>query len=155
MNCGPPVLALIAAFVLAEPLDAQSASYVVGRVLDPSDAVVPGASITVVNQDSGFRRVTETGLDGAYLVSSLENGLYKITVRKQGFIGMLRFDVKVGAFRPARADFKLSVGAVQETITVEGASALVTAEDASIGVRLFQDDIRRVPLNGKGVLGLM
>ena len=46
---------------------------------------------------------------------------------------MMRFDVKVGALQSARADFKLAVGAVQETITVEGTAPLLTADDASIG----------------------
>ncbi len=129
--------------------------YVFGQVLDPSDAVVPGASVTVVNQETGFRRVTETGPSGSYAVAALQGGLYKITVRKEGFVGMMRFDVKVPPLQSARADFKLTVGAVQETITVEGASPVVTADDASIGVRVFQDEIRRLPLNGRGVLGLL
>src|SRR5205807_2142314 len=110
---------------------------------------------TVVNEDTGFRRVTETGTDGIYAIGYLQSGLYKITVRKDGFIGMMRFDVKVGAFQSARADFKLTVGAVQETITVEGSSPLLTTDDAAIGVRVFHEDIRRLPLNGKGVLGLV
>ncbi|MBS1854107.1 MAG: TonB-dependent receptor [Acidobacteria bacterium] len=124
-------------------------------MLDPSDAVVPGASVTVVNQDSGFRRVTDTGLDGGYVVGALEGGLYKITVRKDGFVGMMRFDVRVPERQPARADFKLTVGAVEETITVEGTEPLVTTDDASIGVRVFHDEIRNLPLNGRGVLGLV
>ena len=117
----------------------------------PSDAVVPGAAVTVVNQDTGFRRIAETGLDGTYTVSSLQSGLYKITVRKEGFVGMVRFDVRVGALQSARADFKLTVGAVQETITVEDTPTAISADDPSIGVRVSEDEVRRLPLGGRGV----
>src|SRR4051812_38850744 len=117
---GPQVLALFSFFFLIAPLHAQTSSYVYGRVLDPSDAMVPGASVTVVNQDTGFRRVTQTAGDGVYTVTSLQSGLYKVTVRKEGFVGMVRFDLRVDSSSNSRADFKLAVGAVQETITVEG-----------------------------------
>ena len=155
MNVGPRCLAVFLYLTLGAPLCAQSASYVVGRVLDPSDAVVPGAVVTVVNQETGFRRGTESGADGTYAVGSLQGGLYKITVRKDGFVGMVRFDVNVPALQTARADFKLTVGSVQETITVEGTAPLLPADETSIGVRVFHDDIRRLPLNGKGLLGLV
>src|SRR5205823_1450217 len=86
MNAGPLLLALLPFLILSAPVRAQNASYIFGRVLDPSQAVVPGAGITVVNQETGFRRVTDTGPDGAYTVGSLHAGLYKITVRKEGFV---------------------------------------------------------------------
>jgi hypothetical protein len=134
---------------------AQRSAYLAGRVLDPSGAAVPEAAITAVNQETGFRRTTPTDTDGTYIVGSLEPGLYKVTVRKEGFIGMIRFDVHVGLLEPARVDFNLIVGAVQETITVEGIAPLVTHEDGSIGARIFRDEIQRVPLNGRGLLGLL
>jgi hypothetical protein len=155
MNRGPQVLALLPFFFLIATLHAQNNSYVYGRVLDPSDAMVPGAGVTVVNQDTGLRRATQTGPDGVYTVSSLQSGLYKITIRKEGFIGMIRFDVRVDAFSSARADFKLTVGAVQETITVEGTAPLLGGEEASIGVRVFHDEIQRLPTGGRGVLALV
>ena len=76
-------------------------------------------------------------------------------MRKDGFLTMIRFDVKVANLEAAQVDFTLSVGAVQETITVEGTAPLVSQEDASIGVRVFREDIQRLPLNGRGVLGLL
>ena len=92
---------------------------------------------------------------GDYAVGSLESGTYKVTVRKDGFRTMIRFNVKVANLEAAQVDFALSVGAVQETITVEGTAPLTGQEDASIGVRVFREDIQRLPLNGRGVLGLL
>jgi len=154
MNAGPLVTVLIV-YLVCPPAWAERSAYIQGRVLDPTQAVVPQAAITIVNQESGFRRVTETGSDGGYAVGSLDSGVYKITVRKDGFRTMIRFNVKVTNLEAAQVDFTLSVGAVQETITVEGTAPAPGQEDASIGVRVFRDDIQRLPLNGRGVLGLV
>jgi hypothetical protein len=155
MNAGPLVAVLLAHLVCSSPARAQRSAYIHGHVIDPSQAAVPEALITVVNQDSGFRHLAQTGSDGDYAVGSLESGLYKVTVRKDGFRTMIRFNVKVANLEAARVDFTLCVGAVQETITVEGTAPLTGQEDASIGVRVFREDIQRLPLNGRGVLGLL
>jgi hypothetical protein len=155
MNAGPLVAVLLTHLICNPPAWAQRSAYIHGHVIDPSQAAVPEALIAVVNQDSGFRRVVQTGPDGDYAVGSLESGLYKVTVRKDGFRTMIRFNVKVANLEAARVDFTLCVGAVQETITVEGTAPLTGQEDASIGVRVFREDIQRLPLNGSGVLGLL
>jgi len=155
MNAGPLVAVLLAFWICSPPAWAQRSAYIHGLVLDPSQAVVPEAAITVVNQESGFRRVTQTASDGEFAVGSLDSGVYKVTVRKDGFRTMIRFNVKVANLEAARVDFTLSVGAMQETITVEGTAPLPAQEDAAIGVRVFRVDIQRLPLNGRGVLGLL
>src|ERR1039457_3879631 len=155
MNAGPLVAVLLAFLVCGSPASAQRSAYIHGRVLDPSQAVVPAADITIVNQESGFRRVTQTSSDGEYAVGSLDSGDYKVTVRKDGFRTMIRFNVKVANLEAAVVDFTLSVGAVQETITVEGVAAVPGQEGAAIGGRIFREDIPRLPLNGRGVLGLL
>jgi len=155
MTSGSLVAAALSLLVCSSPAWSQRAAHIHGRVLDPSLAAVPEASITIVNQESGFRRSTQTEPEGAYAVGALEAGLYKVTVRKDGFRTMIRFNVKLANLEAAQVDFNLSVGAIQETITVEGASPLAAQEDAAIGVRVVREDIQRVPLNGRGVLGLV
>jgi hypothetical protein len=155
MNAGPLVAVLLAFLTFTSPAWSQRSAYIHGLVLDPSQAAVPEAAITIVNQETGFRRTTQTSIAGDYAVGSLESGSYKITVRKDGFRTMIRFNVKVANLEAAEVDFTLSVGAVQETITVEGTAPLTGQEDASIGARVFREDIQRLPLNGRGVLGLV
>lgn len=155
MNAGRLTTALLAFLTLSPPAPAQRFAYVYGHIFDPSEAAVSDAMVTVVNEDTGFRRITQSQSDGEYVVSSLEPGIYKVTVRKDGFRTMIRFNVGLEIQRPGRADFKLSVGAVQETITVEGTAPLLGQEDASIGVRVFRDEIERLPLRGGGVLNLL
>jgi hypothetical protein len=150
---------LIAAIVVCSawgaPLSAQRRANLYGRVLDPSEASVAGASITVVSEDTGFRRFAESEADGEYSVGSLQPGVYKITVRKEGFRTMVRFNVRLEAASPARADFLLSMGAIEETITVEGTAPLLSPDEASTETRVFHDEIERLPLNGRGLLALL
>src|ERR1035438_8941850 len=120
---GRLIPAIIVCLAWGAPASAQFLANLHGRVLDPSEAAVAGASITVVSEDTGFRRYAESQPDGEYAVGSLQPGVYKITVRKEGFRTMVRFNVRLEAAQPGRADFLLSMGAIEETITVGGQAA--------------------------------
>src|ERR1051325_11103197 len=149
------VLALLA--LSAATVVAQREAELYGRVLDTSYGGIADVAITVTNQDTGFRRVTRSEPGGAYTVGSLQPGAYKITVRKEGFKSQARFDVRLAAATPARADFVLSVGSIEESITVYGNPPLFGREheDASTGSRVERDQFERLPLNGRGVLTLL
>jgi len=152
---GRLIPAIVVCLVWGAPASAQRLADLYGRVLDPSEAAVAGASITVVSEDTGFRRFAESQSDGEYVVGSLQPGVYKITVRKEGFRTMVRFNLRLEAAQPARADFLLSMGAIEETITVEGTAPLLSPDEASTETRVFHDEIERLPLNGRGLLALM
>jgi|SRR5579871_1674395 len=155
MTCGRFVSLIGLAMACAAGATAQPTGALAGHVMDPSQAGVSGASITIVNEDNGFRRAAESQVDGSYAVGSLAAGSYKITVRKDGFRTMIRFHVPVDRGRTAHADFALSLGSVLETVTVEGAAPLFDREDASVATFLEREVIEKLPLNGQGVLGLL
>ena len=136
-------------------LRAQHYTHIAGVIIDGSGASVPDAMVGVVNEDTGFHHTTLSKSDGGYLVSSLQPGVYKITVRKIGFRTMVRFGIPVNEAQPARVDFKLVVGSLQETITVEGAPQLLNSQDASVGTMVGTDLIDRLPLNGGPLLSLL
>ncbi|HEY6392670.1 MAG TPA: TonB-dependent receptor [Bryobacteraceae bacterium] len=146
---------VLAVFTITLPILADNYTHVSGLIVDPSAASVPGATITVVNEDSGLRRVTQSQSDGGYIVSSLQPGVYKITVRKIGFRTMIRFGVKLTESQPARADFKLVVGSLQETVTVEGSAPLLSSDEISVSTLVNRDEIEHLPLNVGGLLTLL
>jgi len=126
-----------------------------GRILDATEGGIGQAAITVVNEETGFRRVTQSDPSGAYVVGSLQPGDYKVTVRKEGFRTVTRFGLKLPASGSTRVDFLLPVGSIEETITVEGSAPLIGHEDASTGSHVDRGEIERLPLNGRGILSLI
>jgi hypothetical protein len=146
------LIALIAGGVL---LPAQQYTHLSGLIRDPSEAAVQDASLTVVNEDTGFRRTAVSRADGSYVIASLQPGIYKITARKEGFRTVIQFGVKLEVAQAARCDFTLPLGSVQETITVEGTQALLNKVDASVGTLVSREWIERLPLNGRGLLSLL
>src|SRR5579859_7761183 len=150
------VSAILGYLLMAGLSRAQSSyTHLSGLVRDPSEGAVPGATITVVNEETGFRRLTRSRSDGSYVLVSLEPGLYKITARRAGFRTLIRLGVRLDLGQLVRVDFTLTIGSVQESITVEGAPATFRTEDASIGTLIGREQIERLPLNGHNLLSLL
>src|SRR5262245_26617018 len=147
------LLALLALF--AARATAQSYGHLYGRILDTTEGGIPQALVTVVNEDTGFRRTAHSELAGTYSVGALQAGVYKVTVRKDGFRTVVRFGVSLFNAAVTRADFMLPVGPVEETITVEGDAPLIGQNSATAGTRVDRPAIERLPLNGRGVLSLI
>ncbi len=133
---------------------AQTFATVFGKVADPLHAGIADAIVTVVSQDTGFRRVTQSGAGGAFQVGGLEPGAYKITVQREGFKTVQRFDVELRA-AATRADFNLEVGSMHETVFVRGAAPMLERADAATGALFTSGEIARLPLNGGGLFNLV
>ena len=149
------VISALFCLLLAAPATAQQRAHLAGLITDASEAGVPQALLTAVNEDTGFRRTAESQTDGRFLIASVEPGTYKVSVRREGFRTMVRFGVRVAAGQTARVNFALSVGSMQETITVEGNAMPLERENATLGLQLPREQMENLPLNGRGVLSLL
>jgi Carboxypeptidase regulatory-like domain len=125
-----------------------------GTVTDPSGAVVPGATVTVLEQEKGFTWRTATGPDGTYTVPLLPPGHYLITVEKNGFEKSVRGPLTLLVNEHPRADFALKLGSQTETVRVEAAAAPVEADTSSVGTTIDQRKVTEIPLNGRNFLEL-
>ncbi|MFZ0931718.1 MAG: carboxypeptidase-like regulatory domain-containing protein, partial [Syntrophobacteraceae bacterium] len=56
-----------------------------GKVVDPSEAVIPGVSVVICNVETGVRQTTITNSDGFYSLPALPPGRYQIEVHQSGF----------------------------------------------------------------------
>ena len=72
------------AFLTAAPLMAQQQASISGKLLDPDGLVLPGATVTVSEQNTGFSRNVVTAETGAYTVPNLTPGTYTVTVEMPG-----------------------------------------------------------------------
>src|SRR5580698_7546995 len=116
-------------------------------------AVVPSATVTVTNNDTGESKDFVTNQDGIYDTVSTPAGNYTITVTAKGFkktvIGPVTLQVDVITENAA-----LDVGAVSETVTVEaGGVPLLETETAHLGSVLEAKTIQELPQIGAGITG--
>ena len=142
-------------WVSMTPARAQRYAEVFGQILDPSEAAVAGAVVTVTDEDTGFRRQVLSESGGMYAVGALAPGSYKITVRKEGFGAVIQFGVKLTGAAATRHDFRLPVGAFADSIVVPGTAPMLDRQDASAGGRFEFEEVARLPLNGRGMLTLL
>src|SRR3981189_2238094 len=119
-----------------------------GTVTDAQAAAVAGATVTVTNTATG-RAVTATANDlGFYTVSALPPGHYHVDAGQKGFKKTVReLDLQIA--QVGVADFKLGVGAVTESITVEAGSPVINQADSAIGEVVESRQITELPLNGR------
>jgi hypothetical protein len=120
-----------------------------GLVLDPSGRAVPGAELLIVNDATGIRYPGATNGEGIYAVPNLPPGPYRIQVSKMGFKTLIKPEVVLNVQDALAINFTLSVGAVTETVTVQGGAPLVKTESGSVGTVIDRRLVENLPLNGR------
>jgi hypothetical protein len=126
-----------------------------GRVADESGAVLPGATITVTQTDTGYMRSDVTDGNGSYVLTNLPLGPYRFEVALQGFRTYVQTGIvlQVGASPVLNA--VLAVGALEESVTVTGAAPLVDVQSAGISDVVQNEEILALPLNGRNAVELV
>ena len=93
---------------------------VVGEVRDATGAVLPGATVTVLNKDTASKYAVVSGSDGEYEVPSLHTGNYRISAEHPGFSTSIADNVTVSVGARQRIDLTLEVGKTETTVEVTG-----------------------------------
>src|SRR5262245_15975881 len=91
----------------------------VGRVVDPDGALVPGARVTATNTATNVRLATETNMQGSYTVPLLQPGTYSLRVERIGFKTFERNPIEVRINQTVQVDAELALGNATETVTVQ------------------------------------
>jgi outer membrane receptor protein involved in Fe transport len=139
------VLAVLA--LTAPPAFAQEArGTIVGSVLDPSGAAVPGASVVVTNKAMGTKLALSTNEAGVYQASYLIPGLYLIEVESPGFKTVVRDGVEVRVNDRVQVNITLEIGAAAESITVVGETPLLSTSTASMGQVVDSRRVAELPI---------
>jgi len=125
-----------------------------GTVTDVTGAVVPGASITVTETQSGTINRTTSDNTGQYVVPFLPPGNYSISVTKKGFETLTRAGITLQAQEHPIIDLALTVGSATQTVTVTAEAPLLNQENASIGDVISTASVADLPLNGRAPMML-
>jgi hypothetical protein len=127
-----------------------------GTILDPQGNAVTGATITATSVATGATRVTTSSKEGAYQIPQLAPGTYRVRAEAQGFAGIVLEDIQVLVSTPVTLNITFKqVGAVSDTVTVQGGESVINTSDATIGNTFNERQVRQLPLEGRNVVGLL
>lgn len=134
---------------------AAGTATLVGRIGDSSRSVIPGAKVVVVNVDTAFVSVTVTTAEGTYNVPYLAPGSYRMTVESTGFKKYVRDGIQLRTGETPRIDIALEVGAVTESVQVDGAAALLETETSASGLVLSGEQLLKILVPQKRAIRML
>ena len=140
--------------LLGAPCLAQTLGTITGEVKDSTGAVIPGATVTVVNKATNATRTTVSNGVGLFDFPALPPGAYTVKSELDGFKTGMR-DVELQVQQTVRVDFALELATVSESLIVTGVSPLVETSNATIGTVIENRRIVELPLNGRNYLQLV
>jgi hypothetical protein len=142
-------MALFLASAVIRPTLSAQVLYgsVTGTVADESGAVVPGAKVLLVNDETGLRREVVTDHVGIYRVVDLPQGPYTLEVSAPGFKLLKKTNVRVATGQVNAEDVQLSVGSSTQEVTVQGTTAVLQTQRADVRTEITGHAIRNLPLN--------
>ncbi len=123
----------------------QTLGGITGTVTDSTGAVIAGATVSVVNDQTSLTRTETTSADGAYTIVNLPIGSYTITFTHAGFEGQKIPSIVIQANRTATLNTELKVGEVTQTVTVQE-TPLLNAVDTTNGYVLDKQELQSIPL---------
>src|SRR5438874_13186289 len=147
------LLTLVLFFSAASLAHAQNAQ-ITGAIKDQSGAVIPGATVTARNVETGFTRVGVTDGSGEYRLPSLPPGRYSVSAELSGFSTETRPDITLIIDQTAIIHFALKPAAISETVTVTGESPIVDITRSDVSTSVSSQQIQDLPAASRRWLDL-
>lgn len=139
-------LAVSVLVLLTVPLSAQQGtSEIAGRVTDDTGGALPGASVTLTNEETGAFREVTSGPDGSFFASQMKPGRYRIVVRLQSFTTFERPGLVLQLGQTLTVNATMKLGALQETVTITAESPLVDTTSAKVGGNIGTAELSELP----------
>src|SRR5262245_59983641 len=137
---------MIAMLLISATMAFGQSSSLSGTVGGPQGNAVGGATITATNVAAGAGRAATSSKEGAYQIRQLAPGTYRVRAEERGFASVLLEDVQVLVNTPVTLNVACKqVGAVSETVTVQGGEAVLNTTDATIGNTFDNDKVLSLP----------
>src|SRR6266571_5294559 len=141
--------------VLAPSASAQKATgTITGTVTDPSAAVVPGATVSVVNERTGAARSATTNEQGSFSFPEADAGTYTLTVTKTGFKRQTQKNVELHVADVTNLSVKMEMGAATEVVEVEASALILNTSTGEVGNIMTGEQVRELPVNGRNFVQL-
>ena len=123
--------------------------------LDQSGGVIPGADVSLKNNDTGIEFKAVTTESGTFSIPALDAGTYTATVSMTGFKQAVVKDIKLVAGTPASIRVTLEVGGSNETITVQANTEIMQSQSANIASTLNSQQLTQMPLVSRNAMDFL
>jgi Carboxypeptidase regulatory-like domain/TonB-dependent Receptor Plug Domain len=133
----------------------QGSTELRGRVMDAQGGGVPGATVTIRNQESGMFRQVVSSADGSYFLSGVTPGTYELTTELSGFKRYSRRDLRLEIGKTTTLDIRLELGTVQEEVTVSAESPLVDVTSTEVGGHIDSRELTDLPSVNRNFIGFI
>lgn len=145
------LLAILALFAFCAPsANAQYGASLQGSVTDTTGAVIPGATITLMDQETGRTLTATSGDAGEFTFNHLAPSKYTITVTRDGFKKRVINNVGIIAEQANNVSLKMEVGGATETVTVNAENnPIIDTETGNIGGTITQQQLAKMPDFGR------
>ena len=144
-------IGLLFLFLAGSCFGQQTSGTLVGTVTDSTGAITPDTTIRATNFATNVEREAKTDSAGSYNLPFLTVGDYSVTASRAGFKTQKIDHLSIQVQQTVRADFKLEVGAVNETVNVAATGAVLQTENAAVGTVIDSAKIVELPLNGRNL----
>ena len=122
---------------------------IVGTITDSSGAVLPGVTVTAIQDGTAVTQTTVTNASGQFIFPGLRVGSYTVATELQGFRRGVRTDITLSVQDRRQVDFVLEVGALSEELVVSAKTELLQTQSADIGAVVDERQVRDLPLLGR------
>ena len=151
-------IGLFVVHLLAAPtVSAQAPTFSVeGVVTDEQQAVLPGATVTILNTATNLSRTATSDAQGRYVFPALPpEGRYELTVELAGFATQLRNNLTFNAGQRAIINVPMKLSTVQETITVAGQAPLVQVTTSEVSSTIDRRAFETLPVAQRNYMRLL
>src|ERR1700679_918426 len=147
-------IAIVILCLVAHAPCQETRATLTGLVLDPTGAVVPNASVKVVNSDNGATVIVKSNGQGSYTAPFLEPGVYTISVQMDGFKSYQHTGVELQVEATVKENIVLQIGSVSESVVVTTATPMIDTSNADTGQSLTREEVIDLPNNGNSAFSL-
>lgn len=152
------VFLVVCTLITTNVLHAQIANLasLSGTVVDPTHAVIPGATVTLTNTATGTTRTAKTDGAGDFVFVDLPSGNFSLAVQASGFQGLKEPGIHLdpGDSRSLH-EVVLQPGSVSQTVTVHTATESITLDSGTNSTLISSSDIQHLSVEGRDVTELL
>jgi len=147
--------ALLAVVTLAVAWAQTTSTSLNGIVTDSKGSVITGATLTLLNPQTGFSRDAQTDDQGVYQFLQVPPAAYELRISAAGFATQRRTNLVLMVNTPATLDVSMRIATATEVVEVTGTSPVLNTQEASLGHAFNSDQISYLPFEGREATSIL